>query len=294
MVKVLSMLQTPARRVSRVTIGALLVYSLVLVGWTSSAAPQVGTFDHEYRAYGQLLRDHVVGTRVDYAQLVRNCRGLEAVVRELAQVSEADFRAWSREQQLAYWINAYNVFTLKAIVDNYPIQGSWFSLSPRNSIKQIDGVWDELTWNAGGRHVTLDQIEHEILRPVFKEPRIHFAINCASISCPPLRREPYRVDRLDHQLILAARDYLASDLGLQVDGSTLRVSSLFSTFGQDFIPHFAHLIDVDRSEKERAILGVIARYGPKEAAALAREGRARIRFLKYDWGLNDITSVGSG
>ena len=88
-------------------------------------------------------------------------------------------------------------------------------------------------------------------------------------------------------MILAARDFLASDLGLQVSGSTLRVSRIFNWYGDDFIPRFAHLVDADRSERERAILGVIAKYGPTEAATLAREGRARIRFLKYDWALND-------
>ena len=250
---------------------------------------QTTEFDHDYRAYAQLLRDYVSGALVDYATLARDRHALEVVATELGQVSEADLDAWSREHRLAYWINAYNIFTLKAIVDNYPIRGSWFSLSPRNSIKQIDGVWDRLTWKAGGREVTLDQIEHEILRPGFDEPRIHFAVNCASSSCPPIRSEPYRVDLLDRQLMLAARDFLASDLGMQVSGSTLRVSRIFDWYGDDFIPQFAHLVDADRSEKERAILGIIAKYGPTEAATLAQEGRAEIRFLKYDWGLNDLS-----
>ena len=248
---------------------------------------QTTEFDHDYRAYAQLLSDHISGARVDYAKLKRDRQVLEAVATELGQVSEADLEAWSREHRLAYWINAYNIFTLKVIVDNYPIRGGWFGFSPRNSIKRIDGVWDRLTWKAGGREVTLDQIEHEILRPGFDEPRIHFAVNCAAIGCPPLRSEPYRVDLLDRQLILAARDFLASDLGVQVSGSRLRVSRIFDWYGDDFIPQFAHLVDADRSEKERAILGVIAKYGPTEAATLAQEGRARIRFLKYDWALND-------
>ena len=248
---------------------------------------QTTEFDHDYRAYAQLLSNHVSGARVDYAKLKRDRQALEAVATELGQVSETDLEAWSREHRLAYWINAYNIFTLKVIVDNYPIRGSWFGFSPRNSIKRIDGVWDRLTWKAGGREVTLDQIEHEILRPGFAEPRIHFALNCASSSCPPIRSEPYRVDLLDRQLTLAARDFLASELGLQVSGSTLRVSRIFNWYGDDFIHQFAHLVDADRSEKERAILGVIAKYGPTEAATLAREGQGRIRFLKYDWALND-------
>ena len=277
------------RRIRRMPVAACVALLLSARPVGTGLAAQTTEFDHEYTTYSQLLRDHITGTRVDYTQLVRNRQALEAVVTELGQVSEASLRAWSREHKLAYWINAYNVFTLKAIVDNYPIKGRWFSLSPRNSIRQIDGVWDKLTWNAGGREVTLDQVEHEILRAGFDEPRIHFALNCAAIGCPPLRREPYLVPLLDRQLILAARDYLATELGLRVDGSTLRVSSLLKWYGEDFISQFAHLIDTDRSEKERAILGVIAKYGPTEAAALAQEGRARIRFLKYDWALNNIT-----
>jgi hypothetical protein len=97
-----------------------------------------------------------------------------------------EVHAWSRAQQMAFWINAYNAFTLRAIVDHYPIEGSRFSLHPRNSIRQIDGVWTSLAWKAAGRTVTLDDIEHRILRPTFREPLVHFAVNCASVSCPPL------------------------------------------------------------------------------------------------------------
>ncbi len=93
------------------------------------------------------------------------------------------------------------------------------SLAPRNSIRQIDGVWDDLTWRAAGRTVTLDDIEHVILRPTFKEPRIHFAINCASVSCPPLRSEPYAAVRLEDQLEDSSREFLASELAVRVDGT---------------------------------------------------------------------------
>ncbi len=93
---------------------------------------QTTEFDHDYRAYAQLLRDHISEARVDYAKLKRDRQALEAVATEPGQVSEADLDAWSREHRLAYWINAYNIFTLKVVVDNYPIRGSWFGFSPRN------------------------------------------------------------------------------------------------------------------------------------------------------------------
>ena len=94
-------------------------------------------------------------------------------------------------------------------------------------------------------------------------------------------------ERLDRQLILAARDYLASDLGLQVDGTTLRLSSIFDWYGDDFVEDYGHLVD-GGSEKERAVLGLVATYGPPDAAKLAQGGNARVGYLSYDWALNDV------
>ena len=264
----------------------------VVIGFT---APGPGVraaddFDQSYGAYGALLRAHISDGRVDYAALQAHREALDKIVEALGRVPVPELMSWSREEQIAYWVNAYNVFTLRAIVDHYPIQWRWLSLltlTPRNSIKQIDGVWDELRWRAGGAQVTLDEIEHETLRPTFQEPRIHFAVNCASVSCPPLRLEPYVGHALDRQLTLAARDFLASDHGLRIEGSALYVSSIFDWYGDDFIGEYAHLAD-GGSEKERAILGVIAKYGPSAASLLAKSSDARIRYLRYDWSLNEL------
>ncbi len=128
---------------------------------------------------------------MDYSALKRSRTALDAVVAAFAEPTAEQERGWTRDQRLAYWINAYNLFTLRAIVDHYPIRSALFTLQPRNSIRQIDGVWTTLTWRAAGRTVTLDDIEHRILRPEFKEPRVHFAVNCASVGCPPLAAEPY-------------------------------------------------------------------------------------------------------
>lgn len=250
-------------------------------------------FDHSYRSFGQVLRRHVVGTRVDYAGLLRQRGALDAVVEELGQVERSEFDTWTDHEQIAYWINAYNAFTLQAIVDNYPIDGGWFSflrMAPRNSIKQIRGVWTKLRWQAAGTAMSLDEIEHETLRVLYDEPRIHFAINCAAVSCPPLRTEPYVGRRLDRQLTLAGRNFLASDTGLQVEGSTLRLSSIFEWYGEDFVDWYGHLVDGSGNAKARAILGVVATYGPAEASRLAQSGDARVRFLGYNWGLNDMKS----
>ena len=249
-----------------------------------------GAFDHEYRAYGRVLRSHVRDGRVDYVSLQRDRTALHEVVRSFGDVPREDFARWSREEQIAYWVNAYNAFTLQSIVDHYPIDGGWLSFlrwAPRSSIKQIDGVWDERQWDVAEGRMTLDQIEHETLRVRYDEPRIHFAINCAALSCPPLRPEPYVASRLERQLVLAARDFLTTDQGLQIEGETIRTSNVLNWFGDDFVDQYAHLVD-GGSAKERAVLGVIAKYGPAEASQLVQSGRARLAFLRYDWGLNDV------
>jgi hypothetical protein len=247
------------------------------------------TFDHAYGLYAKVIRDHVRMPSVDYAALKNGRQALDAAVDAFAQASEAEERGWTREQRLAFWINAYNAFTLRAIVDHYPIRGPWLTLQPRNSIRQISGVWTTIRWRAAGRELTLDDIEHQILRRELKDPRIHFAINCASVSCPPLPPEPYRAETLDAQLDEAARRYLASPEGMRIDGNTLRVSSILRWYGEDFVERFASIAPEGRDEKERAVRGVIIRFGPPEAAALAGKASTPIRFLSYDWSLNDAT-----
>src|SRR5262249_26015165 len=137
-------------------------------------------FDHGFAAYRDLLSRVVRGSRVDYRQLTADRAPLDRIVADLGRVAAAEERAWPRDERLAFWINAYNILTLRSIVDHYPIRGSFFSFSPRNSIRQIDGVWAKTRWTVAGRQLTLDDIEHTILRSAFKDPRVHMAINCAS------------------------------------------------------------------------------------------------------------------
>jgi hypothetical protein len=259
--------------------------ALLAVALLSIAAAR--GFDSDYEGYGRLLGRVVRGARVDYRALAAARTDIDAVASAFNATAASDLLQWSTAEQIAFWINAYNVFTLHAIVDHYPIRSRWFTLGPRNSIRQIDGVWTTLKWRAAGRDVTLDQIEHEILRPTFKDPRVHFAINCASIGCPPLSAQPYVAARLDAQLDEAARRYLASPQGLQVAGDQLRLSSLLKWYGEDFVERYAAEGPRAGTPRDRAVLGVVMRFGPPAAATLAASGRARLAFLDYDWSLND-------
>lgn len=265
------------------------LWTLGVVLAALAAAPRAQpAFDHSYAEYAALLEAFVQPPRVDYRALQAERGRLDRVVASFAAPGAAAERGWTRDQRMAFWINAYNLFTLKAIVDHYPIASGWLTLGPRNSIRQIDGVWTTLTWKAAGRAVTLDDIEHRILRPEFKDARVHFALTCASISCPPLASAPYQAARLGAQLDAAGRAYMSSPEGLRASGTTLRVSSIFKWYGDDFIDVYAPKVPGTRAARERAILGVISTFGPAAAAERARAGDARIRFLTYNWALNDV------
>jgi hypothetical protein len=221
----------------------------------------------------------VHGVRVDYRELAANRSALDRIVDELGRVGESEESGWPRMDRFAFWINAYNLLTLRSIVDHYPIRGSWFSRGPRNSIRQIDGVWTKTKWRVAGRQVTLDDIEHRILRPQFADPRVHMAINCASEGCPPLRSEAYVGAALDRQLDEAARRYLADEHGARVSGGKLLVSSIFDWYGSDFA--------AAGGDAAAGVRAFVARYGPPEIAAVAKSA-APLSFLPYDWSLNDV------
>jgi len=265
----------------------LLVALLVVLPWVATPTIATEAFDHGYSDYARLLARYVDGARVAYAALTADRGALDRVTAQFDAAAAREEAGWTREQRMAFWINAYNAFTLRAIVDAYPIQSQWFTRQPRNSIRQIGGVWTTPRWRAAGRSVSLDDIEHQVLRPGFKDARIHFAINCASVSCPTLAAEPYRADTLDAQLDAAGRRYLASPEGLRQDSNTLRVSSIFKWYGEDFVAEYSSIVPGTRPQVERAILGAIVKYGPPDAAVRARNGGPAIAFLDYNWSLNE-------
>jgi hypothetical protein len=262
---------------------AALLLALPCIAWPMATE----SFDHGYADYAQVLARHVDGSRVTYAALSADRGALDRVIAQFDAPAARREAGWTREQRMAFWINAYNAFTLRAIVDAYPIQSRWFTRQPRNSIRQIPDVWTSQRWRAAGRAVSLDDIEHRVLRPVFKDARVHFAVNCASRSCPPLAAEPFRADTLSAQLDAAARRYLASPEGVRLDGNALRVSSLFKWYGEDFVAEYSPIVPGPRPQVERAILGAVVRHGLPDAAARARNGGAVIAFLDYDWSLNE-------
>lgn len=210
-------------RYLRITLGGFLLLG-ALVG--HAAEP-------DWSRYGNLLAKHVsTGARhgvrlnfVDYAGL-KSSGELDAVAAQLS-VYPLEKLA-TREEKLAFYINAYNVLAMKMVVDNLPLA------SIRDVGSLVSPVWKKPAGTLGGKAVTLNGLEHKVLRPM-GEPRIHFAIVCASVSCPDLRTEPYTADRLHEQLDAQVQAFLANPAkGLREDRENIRVSRIFDWFKQDF------------------------------------------------------------
>ncbi|MEO1272810.1 MAG: DUF547 domain-containing protein, partial [Myxococcota bacterium] len=177
-----------------------------------------------------------------------------------------------RDEQLALLINAYNAFTLKLIIDN---------LDGLRSIRDIPSPWDTRDYKLGGTTVSLNDIEHGLIRPIYKDPRIHFAVNCASIGCPPLAATAYTGPQLDAQLKAATERFATDPNTVQLSGNTLRVSKLLKWYGSDF---------TDASFKGHAssVAVYLKPYTTDEVRSfIAQQGdNVSVAFMDYNWNLN--------
>lgn len=208
------------------------------------------------------LKDSLAKTKTDHP--------FSQYLAKLESVSKKDFDGWARTDQMAYLINAYNAYTVKLIVDNYPVRG----------IRSIGGIFRK-PWGIeffsllDGTLKSLDPIEHDVLRPVYKDYRIHAAVNCASVSCPPLRREAFRGKDLDRQLTEQMQTWLAdSSRNVFEQQGQARVSKIFDWYRSDF------------EDWGGGLAQVLKKYGPVYATE-AIENARRIEFLSYDWALNE-------
>jgi hypothetical protein len=224
-----------------------------------------------YGLLAQLLQRHVQGDGVDYEGLRGEAGLLEESLEALSRVEPSSL---SRAEQLAFWINAYNACTLALIVRQPVTTGSIMDIPEGDR-------WKWRGWQLGGELVSLDHIEHEILRPM-GEPRIHFAINCASRSCPPLAPRPYRGTQLEAQLDAATRAYLADPAhGLRLDAPAgsppvLYLSRIFEWFAGDF------------EKVAGSVDGFVRRHAPAGVQETLAEhpDPLEVRYLEYDWSLN--------
>jgi hypothetical protein len=224
-----------------------------------------------HAAWDSLLRRYVCNDgMVDYQGFIRDSQQLNRYLGQLAH-SHPSVDTWSRSEQMAYWINAYNAFTIKLIVDHYPVASI---KDIQRGLPFVNSVWDIAFINIAGRQYDLNQIEHNILRPLFKDARIHAAINCASVSCPRLRAEAYTADKLDKQLDEAMRAFLLDEIRNQPGGTEARLSPIFSWFSGDF------------ARDRGSVRAYVNYYLPQPLPA-----SAHIRYLPYDWQLNATSTA---
>jgi hypothetical protein len=242
-------------------------------------------------SYATLLAAYVDEQgRVDYAGIKARRNLLDEYTAALAALDAKALAAADEADQIALWINAYNAYTLQVIVDHYPIDVQETSDFPSNSIQQIPSVWDAFTFDVAGDLRSLNQIEHDVLRKRFNEPRIHMALVCAAIACPPLRGEPYTGERLDEQFDDQSRQFLALERNLRIDGlkGNVYLSSIFDWFAEDF----AGLVDIedipgDHDAREQGILKFVSRYVSDEDRKYVLSGTYAVSFVDYDWRLNE-------
>jgi hypothetical protein len=202
----------------------------LLFFWTLTATSLAA--EPDWATYDELLQSHLLtaekdGLRlnlVNYASIATD-PDFYSIVNRIIQFDVEQLG--SDEEKLAFYINAYNVLTIKLILDNWPVD------SIRDIGSFFKGPWDVVVLENADGQLTLDDIEHNIIRKL-NEPRIHFAVNCASISCPDLRQEAYRADRLDEQLDEQTRLFLNNERGLLLEGDRLRLSKIFDWYGEDF------------------------------------------------------------
>ncbi|QCK15133.1 DUF547 domain-containing protein [Mangrovivirga cuniculi] len=221
----------------------------------------------DHSGFTQILQKYVDDDYlVDYEGMLNDRTRLDSYLNELS--NNAPSKDWSREEQLAYWINAYNGFTLKLILDNYPVE-SIKDLHPTVNIPLLNTVWHKKFFKINGIDFNLDEIEHGILRKKFDEPRIHFAINCASYSCPPLRNEAYVASRINEQLDEQARKFINDPKKNKITTDKIKISKIFKWFTGDFKAN-----------------GSLIEYLNKYSETTIKES-ADINYMEYDWSLNE-------
>lgn len=211
----------------------------------------------DYKDYNSFLAKYVSEKgNVNYDKIKVNKAELDAIINKFEQVQPTE--RWTKNEKLAYYINAYNVYTVKVIIDNYPTK----------SIKNINNVWDKKLIPSGKAKISLGDVEHKILRKM-SEPRIHFAINCASFSCPNLLNEAYLPETLDKQLETVTKSFINDKTKNSINQKEVKISEIFNWFAGDF------------KIKNASVIDFLNKY-----AVVEIDKNAKVKFLDYNWALN--------
>lgn len=254
------------------SLAAVLLVAPAVPGCGAEAAPDTKAASPDARpgAWARVLDEHHRHGGIEYAGLKRDRGDLD---RYLASLADAQPSRMGKDERLAFWINAYNAVVLHHVLERYP---------GIESVEDVDGFFDELTFPVAGKERTLDEIEQEGI--AVGDPRIHFAVVCASTSCPDLRGEPYVASRLDRQLEEQTRRFLADEAkGARLEGDTLYLSSIFKWYAGDFTGGSTVVAFFARG----GVLDWVVEHAPEGLAERIERADPSVSYMDYDWGLND-------
>lgn len=246
--------------------------------WDQSDESSTEQMDHQ--RWGDILSKYLDGShpsainRFNYVGVDQSDH--QKLKNYIGYLTGMDPRAFNKNEQFAYWINLYNALTVELVLREYPISSITkikkrsFSFAALFSF----GPWDIEVAEVAGQPITLNDIEHRILRPIWQDHRIHFAVNCASLGCPSLYTEPFLALKIDEQLNESASDYLAHPRGVRFEGDVLILSEIFDWYQEDF------------GDKPDEMLHTLSQYLPLPLAEQVKQHKGKLKY-QYDWGLNE-------
>jgi hypothetical protein len=280
----------------KVCVTAVLIAS-AMSGFAPAAAgrqpsPTPADVDALHRPYEEILDIYVRDGLVYYFALRQERAKLDRYVQALGDVPPGTLKGWAPDRQLAYWINAYNAFVLRTVIDHYPIRGKSPDYPP-NSIRQIPGAFERRQFRAAGRMITLDAIEKDVIGE-FNDARALLALGRGAVGGPRLKSEAYVAARLDSQLQKMASELVENRTLIFVDvpNERLSVNPLFSWREAIFTRSLANRAPApyaDRSPIERSVLALIDPVLVPNEAEFLRKNTFRMVFHDFDWKLNDLT-----
>lgn len=249
------------------TLGLLLLQACSVPSCGSIALPASEASPPDHQAWTKLLEKHVDEEGlVDYRAFLQDRPALQTYLNMLEEQPPSP--NWSKAEQLAYWINAYNAYTIDLVLEYYPVQ-SIKDIGSSVQLPFVNTPWDIEFIQLGGQTYDLNNIEHNIIREEFDEPRIHFALVCAAYSCPKLRREAYTAGKLDAQLSEQAGEFLSNPEKNRIKSDELKLSKLFDWYQGDFT-------------KDQTLTEFLKQY-----TDVAISPDAGITYMEYDWRLNE-------
>jgi len=282
--------QTHSKSIGLMFLGVA-VFTWLLIGisgvpaadaWTRWAGfEETSTVAIDHSEWQELLSEYVVvgeaddPNRVDYAAFANNQAARDQLELYITALEAVEVETLNRNEQFAFWANLYNATTVRVILDHYPVASiRKINISPGLFTR---GPWGAKLVTVDGERLTLDDIEHRILRPTWQDPRVHYAVNCASVGCPNLPVTPFTGKTLEADLEAAARGYVNSPRGAFVEGGELTVSRIYNWYAEDF------------GDSDLNVIAHLKLYAEGDLLA-ALERTDRIGTYDYDWALNDVAA----